>query len=183
MQIIEAFTDGSACVAGPMKGRAGFGVYFPDFFGKPKAYSLGFEQGKTGEQEVCALLFAIRSISKKSNSSILLRIYSDSEYVVKTFTENRLEKWKKNDWKNTSGEVKNKELWMKIDEALLARSTLKLEMKHIKSHQVDREKDPEKKAKLLKDPHILGNLVVDELANYKRHKQRIPDISYLNLFK
>ena len=56
-------------------------------------------------------------------------------------------------------------------------------MKHIKSHQVEREKDSEKKKALLKNPHIVGNLVADNLANYKRHLIRVPNISYLKLFK
>lgn len=179
---IVAYTDGSASVAGSMKGMAGFGVYFPNLFGKQKAFSLGFEQGKTGEQEVLALLYAIRQIPKSPEVK-KLTVYSDSEYVVKTFTEGRLEKWRKADWTNTSGEVKNKDLWIKIHEELSKRSFLKLEMKHIRSHQVEKEKNAEKRELLLKDPHIIGNSIVDKLADYKRHKKRLPDISHLKLLK
>jgi len=180
---IIAYTDGSASVAGDLKGCSGFGTYFPDLFGEKKAFSLGFEQGKTGEMEVLALLYAIRQIPTSLKESVKLTIYSDSEYVVKTFTENRLEKWRKNNWKNTSGEVKNKELWILIHQALEKRKHLELELVHIRSHQVEKEKNLVRKQWLLESPHIIGNRVADELANYKRHKQRIPDISYLNLFK
>jgi ribonuclease HI len=176
---IIVYTDGSASVAGPMKGYSGFGTYFPDLFGKKKAFSLGFENGKTGEMEVLALYFAIKQIPIKE--SVKLIVYADSEYVVKTFTENRLEKWKKNGWTNTSGEVANKKLWVQIYSMLQERKSMKLELKHIKSHQVDREKDPIKKKELMSNPHIIGNLMADSLANYKRHTKRLLDTSCLNL--
>jgi ribonuclease HI len=179
--IITAYTDGSASVAGSMKGYAGFGTYFPDLFGQKKAFSAGFENGLTGQMEVLALLTAIKQMPLKDN--IKLVVYSDSEYVVKTFTEGRLERWRKADWTNTSGEIKNKDLWIKIHKELKSRSHLKLEMKHIKSHQVEKEKNLEKRALLLKNPHIIGNSVVDKLADYKRHTKRFPDITHLKLLK
>ncbi len=48
---------------------------------------------------------------------------------------------------------------------------MKLEMIHIRSHQVEKEKDPVKKKQLMEDPNIIGNMVADRLADYKRHKQ------------
>lgn len=179
---IIAYTDGSASVAGTMKSYSGFATYFPDLFGEKKAFSLGFSQGKTGEMEVLALLYAIKQIPVAYPETIKLIVYSDSEYVVKTFTENRLEKWRLNDWTNTSGTVANKELWIKIHEGLVKRKHLQIELNHIKSHQVEREKDLDKKKQLMSNPHIIGNLVVDNLADYKRHKSRLPNISYLKLF-
>jgi len=182
MKEILVYTDGSASVAGDMKGYSGFATYFPNLFGQKKAYSLGFTKGKIGEMEVLALLYAIRKMPVNSQEPIKLIVYSDSEYVVKTFTENRLEKWRSNNWTNTSGEVANKQLWILIHEGLQKRRYLQIELKHIKSHQVEKEKDPVKKEQLRNDLHVRGNLVVDHLANYKRHKTRVPDISFLKLF-
>lgn len=71
--------------------------------------------------------------------------------------------------KNIS-KFENIDLWKEVLEALDRRKYLRLDMKHIRSHQVEREKDPIKKAKLLKNPHIIGNLMADKLADYKRHK-------------
>jgi ribonuclease HI len=176
---IVAYTDGSASVAGTMKGYSGFGTFFPNLFGKKAAYSMGFENGKTGEMEVLALLIALRKMPLYS--SVKLTVYADSEYVVKTFTENRLKKWKENGWTNTSGEVANKRLWILIDREILTRPLLKLELKHIKSHQVDKEKCPIKKAELMSDPHIIGNLMADKLADYKRHSSRLLNTQSLNL--
>ncbi len=172
---IVAYTDGSASVAGPMKGYSGFGTYFPNLFGERKAFSLGFKNGKTGEMEVLALLVAIKQMPRKSVEKIKLTVYADSEYVVKTFTENRLERWRENGWRNTSGEVANKRLWVYIYMMLKSRSYLELETKHIKSHQVEKEKDQTQKRELMNNPHIIGNLMADSLANYKRHSTRLLD--------
>jgi len=171
MKEIIAYTDGSAVVAGKNKGRGGFGVYFSDLEGEPKAFSLGFKQAKTGQMEVMALLHAIIHVPKKNKEPVKLIVYSDSEYVVKTFTENRLQKWVANDWINSSGEVKNKDLWKKILKSLEKRRFLILKMRHIRSHQVEKEKDPKKKELLKQDPHIQGNMMADWLADYKRHKK------------
>jgi len=178
---IKAYTDGSASVAGELKGKGGFGTFFFDLFGQKKAFSIGFDNAKVGEMEVLALLIAIKQMPKKSEEQIKFTVYSDSEYVVKTFTENRLEKWKENGWTNTSGEVANKRLWIKIHDMLRTRKYLKLEMKHIKSHQVDKEKDPIKKKELMLNPHVLGNRVADLLADYKRHVVRLKSTHELNL--
>lgn len=167
---ITAYTDGSAVANGKNKGKGGFGVYFPDMEGVPRAFSLGFKQAKTGQMEVMALLHAIINLPKLSEPTLLI-VYSDSEYVVKTFTENRLQKWVANNWINSSGKVKNRDLWENILNALSKKRFLKLELRHIKSHQVEKEKDPEKKKLLMQDPHIKGNMIADKLADYKRHKE------------
>lgn len=168
---ILAYTDGSAVIVGPKKGNGGFGTYFPDFFGKKKAFSMGFLDAKTGQMEVTALLMAINAMPKTCISPIELIVYSDSEYVVKSFTEGRLLKWEANGWKNSSGVVKNRELWELILSGLQNRKYLKLTIHHIRSHQVEKEKDKHKKELLMKDPNIIGNLMADRLADYKRHEK------------
>lgn len=167
---IVAYTDGSAVVNGVHKGNGGFGVYIPNLFGEKKAFSCGFKNTKTGRMEIMALYYAIKSIPKDCINTSLV-VYSDSEYVVKSFSEKRLEKWVKAGWKNSSGDVKNRDLWEKILEEISNKTLFFLELRHIRSHQVEKEKDVDKKNELLKDPHIIGNMVADRLANYKRHKK------------
>jgi ribonuclease HI len=176
MKQIIAYTDGSAVVSGANKGKGGFGTYFPDLFGKRVAYSQGFKVALTGQMEVLALLHAIQAMPLRSSEPIELKIYSDSEYVVKSFTENRLLKWEAAGWINSSGEVKNKMLWQEILSSLKAREYLKLTMEWIKSHQVEKCKVPYEKEQLLKDPNIIGNMMADKLADYKRHKFLFPNI-------
>ena len=172
MKNIVAYTDGSAVVRGKMAGAGGFGTYFPKHLdGKPKAYSLGFKETKTGRMEIMALYYAIASMPKKHGERVSLTVYSDSEYVVKSFTEKRLVKWVRNGWRNTSGDVKNKDLWKRLLVELNKKTYLTLHMVHIRSHQVEKCKDPIKKKELLKDPNIIGNMVADRLADYKRHKK------------
>jgi len=169
MKTIVAYTDGSAVVVGPKKGWGGFATYFPDFYGNKKAFSSGFENTKTGRMEVMALYYAITAFH--IDAKVKLRVYSDSMYVVKTFTENRLERWIENDWISYGAPIKNVDLWERIVLALKNRPKLKLEMIHIKSHQVEKEKNPVAKAYLMKDPNIIGNMMADGLADYKRHKK------------
>lgn len=173
MREIIAYTDGSAVVAGKDKGKGGFGTYFPDLFGKQKAFSLGYKNGKTGQMEVTALLYAIKAMPLDlGHQKAKLIVYSDSEYVVKTFTEKRLSKWVKAGWRNSSGEVANLELWKKIVGELYVKRGhyLELEMRHIKSHQVEKAKNIFEKKNLMNDPHIIGNMMADRLADYKRHE-------------
>lgn len=168
MNKIIAYTDGSAVVRGRAKGNGGFGTYFPDLYGSKAAFSLGFNNTKTGRMEVSALYYAITAIKK--DHAVELIVYSDSEYVVKSFSENRLWKWIDNGWRNSGGSVANIDLWKPIVQALKDRPSMKLTMKHIKSHQVEKEKDPYKKKVLMRDPNIIGNMMADRLADYKRHK-------------
>ena len=171
MKKITAYTDGSAVVVGPRKGQGGFGTYFPDLFGVKKGYSKGYENTKTGRMEIMALFYAIKAMPIISEEEIILKIYSDSQYVVKTFTEKRLEKWIKNDWISYGANIKNVDLWKAVKSQLDKRPFLSLKMEHIKSHQVEKEKDPKIKAILMEDPNIIGNMMADKLADYKRHKQ------------
>lgn len=171
---IKAYTDGSAVILRKQKninGPGGFGVYFPDLFGSRKAYSLGFKSTKTGRMEVMAALYAIKAIPIHKNNTEL-KVYSDSEYVVKTFSEGRLFKWKANGWRNTSGEVKNKDLWIAIHHEVMLRlsNDIFVKFEHIRSHQVEKEKNIFARKMLMKDPNIIGNMMADRLADYKRHK-------------
>ena len=62
MDKIIAYTDGSAVVKGRAKGNGGFGTYFPSLYGSRIAFSLGFEDTKTGRMELSALYYAITAI-------------------------------------------------------------------------------------------------------------------------
>lgn len=171
MDVIIAYTDGSAVASGVLNGHGGFGTYFPNLFGKRKAFSLGFKDTKTGRMEIMALLYAVKAIPESWEGK--LQVYSDSQYVVKTFTEKRLEKWILNNWKSYGNEIKNQDLWKELNRHLILREKMELEMVWIKAHQVDDAKNPQAKASLLKDEHILGNMVVDKLADHKRHINKL----------
>jgi ribonuclease HI len=173
MKKIIAYTDGSAVASGELKGHGGFGTYFPDLFGEKKAFSKGYLITKTGRMEIIALIYAIKAIPK--NTKCILEVYSDSQYVVKSFTEGRLKKWALNNWISYEKEIANVDLWKVVIRELKERPEMVLNMAWIKAHQVDKLKKSqiEEKKELLNDPHIVGNLVADKLADHKRHIKKL----------
>lgn len=166
MDNIVAYTDGSAVVQGEFAGYGGYGVYFPNLFGEQKALSKGYTNTKTGRMEVSALLCAIKQMPLDYEGK--LTVYSDSQYVVKTFTEDRWIKWKRNNWKG----IKNVDLWEKVIHELMLRP-MSLGMVWQKGHVVD--KYPSRRKELLQCQNIRGNYIADKLADYKRHSNYIND--------
>ncbi len=65
-----------------------------------------------------------------------IRIYLDSRYVLEGASR-YIHHWKKNSWRTKEGqEVKNQDLWARIDRALLALgSSLKIEWQHVPGHE------------------------------------------------
>ena len=173
MKKIIAYTDGSAVASGKLKGHGGFGTFFPDLFGSKKAFSAGYLVTKTGRMELIALIYAIKAIPKSTECR--LEVYSDSQYVVKSFTEGRLKRWASNNWMSYEKEIANVDLWKVVIRELKDRPKMVLKMNWIKAHQVDKlkKKQIEEKKELLKDPHIVGNLVADKLADHKRHINKL----------
>ena len=56
----------------------------------------------------------IESLKKIKNPSII-KIKTDSKYVVNAFNKKWIEKWKTNKWKtSTNSDVKNKDLWEEL---------------------------------------------------------------------
>jgi ribonuclease HI len=170
---ILAYTDGSAVASGELKGHGGFGTYFPNLLGEKKAFSNGYLETKTGRMEQMALLYAIKAIPIDLECELEVR--SDSQYVVKSFTEGRLKKWISNNWTSYGKDIANVDLWKRIIKEIKCRKKLKLTMIWIKAHQLDKIKksDKEGRKQLLNDPHIVGNYMADILADHKRHKNKL----------
>ena len=110
----EVYTDGS-CLGNP--GRGGWGVIGKDFTLR------GDAQNTTNNiMEMTAIAKALEECLNRDY--LEARIYTDSNYVKQGITQ-WIHKWKKNGWKtSTDTDVKNKELWIKID-------TLRSQMKHV----------------------------------------------------
>ena len=105
---IEIFTDG-AC-----KGNPGPGGWCAILRYKNHEKILsGFDKNTTNNRmELTAVIKALEIIKRKS----YIKIYSDSQYLIKGMTE-WLQNWIKNDWKNSKKEeIQNKELWIKLYE-------------------------------------------------------------------
>lgn len=164
--LIECYTDGSACVRGTNKGKGGFAAFFPELENEPKLFSAGYLNTKTGRMEIMALIYSIRAINV--NTKCTLKVYSDSEYVVKSFTEKRIYKWAANNWISYGNEIKNVDLWKKVLYELKLRPNLTIMLEHVKAHRLDKIKCPNQRKYLLQDKRIMGNYIADKFANYKR---------------
>jgi len=147
--VIHIFVDGSAYYK---SGLGGIGVYIID---SDKEYfiSKGFRSTTISRMEQIALLLALQSLDR--TIPIQAVIYSDSQYVTKSFTEHRLERWEKMNWVG----VANIDLWKLILEEIKNHPLLNFRIVHIRGHQED-----------VSCFKAFGNAVADIFANFKIHK-------------
>ncbi len=99
---IIMYTDGSAR-GNP--GRGGYGVLLMSGHHK-KEISKGYLHTTNNRMELMAVIAGLESIKK---NELPVKIYSDSQYVVKAVKEGWLYNWIKTDFK---GGKKNKDLWV-----------------------------------------------------------------------
>jgi len=118
----EVYTDGS-CLGNP--GRGGWAAISKDF------KLCGAQPNTTNNvMEMTAIVKALEQCLWMEEKYV--RIVTDSNYV-KQGISSWIHNWKKNGWKTSSGgDVKNKELWVKLDE-LRERFTM-IEWKWVKAH-------------------------------------------------
>lgn len=109
MKKVTIYTDG-ACSGNP--GEGGWGAVLK--YGPHEKEISGYEENTTNNR--MELVAAIEALSMLKEPCIV-ELYSDSAYLVNAFNKGWVEKWKLNGW-TTSGkeEVKNIELWKKLDE-------------------------------------------------------------------
>lgn len=108
MKKVIIYTDG-ACSGNP--GNGGWGAILK--YGEREKPIAGFEENTTNNKmELTAAIEALKSLKEPCE----VELYSDSAYLINSFLQGWLEKWKKNGWR-TSGkdEVKNVELWTELD--------------------------------------------------------------------
>ena len=107
-QQIYIYTDG-ACSGNP--GKGGWGVYIKI---EDQEIELNGSMNNTtnNRMELTAVIEALKYIKGKSN----ITLFTDSKYVMQGIEE-WIYRWKENNWKTSKKEpVKNKELWVELDE-------------------------------------------------------------------
>ena len=105
--MINIYTDG-ACSGNP--GIGGWGVVILDS-NKEILLNGGDQHTTNNKMELTAAIKALEYFEIKKD----LIIYTDSKYV-KDGIESWIINWKKNGWKTSTKKiVKNKELWMQLD--------------------------------------------------------------------
>ena len=108
--MINIYTDG-ACSGNP--GKGGWGVVILDN-NKEILLNGGDQLTTNNKMELTAAIKALEYFKIKKD----LIIYTDSKYV-KDGIESWIINWKKNGWKTSTKKiVKNKELWMQLDNLL-----------------------------------------------------------------
>ena len=110
MQIVEIYTDG-ACRGNP--GPGGWGVWLKR--GEAEKELCGGEPETTNNRmELMAAIQALETL----NQPCVIKLYSDSKYVLQGITE-WMDNWKKRGWKTAAKKpVKNEDLWRRLDAAM-----------------------------------------------------------------
>ena len=121
---VNIYTDG-ACRGNP--GPGGWGVLL-EYEGIEKELYGGTQESTTNNRmELLAAIHGIEALTKASDVSL----YTDSIYLQKGITE-WMTNWKKRNWMTASKKpVKNKDLWVRLDEALASHN---VEWRWIKGH-------------------------------------------------
>ena len=127
-EILEIYTDGG-CTGNPGPGGwAAILLADPD---EPLEIS-GFERETTNNRmELTAVISALEKVQSSFDTTGLIRIYTDSQYVQKGISQ-WMKGWEARGWKTAAGKpVKNKDLWLKL-KAL--NDSLNVEWKWVKGH-------------------------------------------------
>ena len=108
--MITVYTDG-ACSGNP--GKGGWGVVI--LINKDEIFLNGGDNNTTNNKmELTAAIEALKHFQKRENITLI----TDSKYVkdgIQTWIKN----WKKNNWKTSAKKpVKNKELWIELDDLI-----------------------------------------------------------------
>ena len=107
---VDIYTDG-ACSGNP--GPGGWGVLI-EIDNENIELSGGDRETTNNRMELMAAIKALEEIDKDYE----ITLYTDSNYVKDGITS-WISNWKKNNWKTASKkDVKNKELWIRLDVAI-----------------------------------------------------------------
>ena len=122
--MITIYTDG-ACSGNP--GVGGWGVVIIED-NKNEFFLNGGDKNTTNNKmELTAAIQALKAIEKKSAITLI----TDSKYV-KDGIQSWIQNWKKNGWKTAAKKpVKNKELWIELDELIVRHN---ITWKWVKGH-------------------------------------------------
>lgn len=113
---VELYSDGSA--RGNPDGPGGFGTILryidPKGVKHEKELSGGFDKTTNNRMELLGVISGLECLNRPCDVVVI----SDSQYVLKPFTDHWLDNWIKKGWKTSGNKpVKNVELWKRLLEA------------------------------------------------------------------
>lgn len=123
MKEVSLYTDG-ACRGNP--GRGGWGAIL--VYGKFEKEMSGGEPMTTNNR--MELLGAINGLSALKEPC-LVKLYSDSKYLVDAFNEGWIDSWRAAGWRRGKEELKNPDLWARLYELV---HTHKVEFFWVRGH-------------------------------------------------
>lgn len=108
---VKLFSDGSSR-GNPGPGGFGTILQYIDSTGKlhEREYSGGFADTTNNRMELMGVITGLEALTKPCNVTVI----SDSKYVTDAFNNNWIDSWIKKGWRNSSGEVKNIDLWKRL---------------------------------------------------------------------
>lgn len=123
MKSVILYTDG-ACSGNP--GPGGWAAILR-YGSAEKVLSGGEAMTTNNRMELLGVIAGLECLKE----SCAVALYSDSQYICNALNNGWLRDWKKRGWKRRDGEVKNLELWQRLD-ALLQRHSV--EAHWVKGH-------------------------------------------------
>ena len=111
MKTVHIFTDGACSGNQNETNIGGWGCILE--YGEHRKELWGGEHNTTNNRmELTALIEALSALKEKG---LLLRVWSDSSYLINCFRNRWYEAWQKNGWKTSQKKpVENWELWEKL---------------------------------------------------------------------
>ena len=114
--LVRLYSDGSA--RGNPDGPGGYGVVleFTDSKGNlhTKELSEGFPKTTNNRMELLGVITGLEALNRPCR----VLVYSDSQYVIKAFTDGWLASWQKHGWRKADKTpVLNQDLWQRLLEA------------------------------------------------------------------
>ncbi len=117
MKTVTIYTDG-ACSGNP--GPGGWGAIL-EYNGHRREMSGGEKETTNNRMELLGAINALSALKEPC----AVELYTDSQYLEKAINEGWLAGWKKKNWKRKGGELKNVDLWQRLD-ALMQTHSVRL---------------------------------------------------------
>ena len=110
MKKVCIYTDG-ACSGNP--GPGGWAAIL-SCMGREKELSGGERETTNNRMELRAVIEALSALTEPRE----VELWTDSQYIARAINEGWLAGWKRRGWRRKEGELKNPELWQRLDALL-----------------------------------------------------------------
>ena len=105
---VNLYTDG-ACRGNPGKGGYGAILVYGSY---EKELSGGERETTNNRMELMAAIVGLEALKE----SCIVKLYSDSKYLVDAFNLGWVESWRAAGWRRGKDELKNPDLWVRLYE-------------------------------------------------------------------